>query len=655
MDKMVSINNIIKKQLNSGKRINSNFIYKSVQNYDYVSFDLFDTLVKRNVTDPTDIFSIMEKMVGKGFKDKRIIAERKARAELSKVEITIEDIYSYFPRNQQKWLLDLELDVELKTIVPNLPIFEVYKKCIADGKIVFITSDIYWPEKAVEELLKRNGYRNYKTLYLSSARQKVKSDGSLFQMLLSQEGLCANQVIHIGDSKRGDCEEPQKMGINTIRIPRYFKNIEFRDDNKDDSIELNYINNFINNTFHYTKDPYYQFGYSQFGKLLFGYVHWIHNEASKRGIKKLFFFARDGYIMKQAYESCINDFSIETRYLEVSRRSLRVPILWMDCSYERILKMVVNAKLISMENIFDGLGLESDHYKATMDKHGLTTTEIFDRKTIKNDKRLRALIDEIKSDIIENSKREYELLARYLEENDVKGKFAVVDIGYGGSMQCCLQQALRQLGIEHDITGFYLAVADFYTKNMLPGVKLDLNGYLFDFQHNSHSVDTRGSFVGLFETIFLEQDGSVKKYVKAGNRVVVERYSYEYIIDGKPSDDIQKVRRIQKGAIDFVKKAAEDEMLQLLSCSPEEYFAGLRSVGENPSIKDMKLFGDISFYDEGIIEKLASPKSILFYVIHPRQMKNDFLKCRWKTGFLKRLLKVKMPYQKIYSFLLKLK
>ena len=115
------------------------------------------------------------------------------------------------------------------------------------------------------------------------------------------------------------------------------------------------------------------------------------------------------------------------------------------------------------------------------------------------------------------------------------------------------------------------------------------------------------------------------------------------------TDDLKKIRRIQKGALDFVRNAANDEMMGVLSCRPDEYFAGLQSVGEDPTLEDVKLFGDISFYDEGVTEKLAAPKSMVFYATHPKQMKEDFLKCRWKTGFLKRLFKVKLPYQKLYE------
>ncbi len=651
----MGIKAVLKKEKNTGSRIDASALYTAIEKYSYVSFDIFDTLVKRNVAEPTDIFSLMEKYVGQGFKEKRIKAEARARQELGRKEIDLVDIYRYFPRDDRKELQKLELAVEEKTIVPNQPVVEVYRKCIEAHKTVYIVSDMYWPEMAIKRILEKNGLVGYKALYLSSTKQRVKSDGSLFHCLIKEENISPKSLVHVGDSPKGDYREPSKIGIQAIRIPRYFKNINYRGDDQCNNISINYLNNFINNTFLYNSDLYYQFGYAQFGKLLYGYVNWLHKEVRKRGIKKLFFFARDGYIIKQAYEICIDDNEIETCYLEVSRRSLRGPVLWMDCSFETIMKMVVNAKLISLVSIFDSLGLDIGAYTSIIRANHLTMNTLFDCATIVDDKRLKKLLECIRDDIIENSRKEYELLQAYLLEKKVGGKFGIVDIGYAGSMQRYLQQVLSQMGIEHDITGFYFAVADFYKKNMLPGVKLELNGYLFDFQHDAYSIDTRRSFVGLFETLFLEQGGSVKRYLKQGEHIGVERYPYEYEFAGKPSEDLLKIRKIQQGALDFLEHASKDALMRDFPCKPSEYFYGLYLTGTAPSCKDINLFGDISFYDEGITEKLAAPRGLLYYLVHLNHLKSDFLRCRWKIGFLKRLLRINLPYLQIYNILQRLR
>ena len=120
------------------------------------------------------------------------------------------------------------------------------------------------------------------------------------------------------------------------------------------------------------------------------------------------------------------------------------------------------------------------------------------------------------------------------------------------------------------------------------------------------------------------------------------------MIDGKPTDDLLKIRQIQKGALDFVKRAAEDSLLQALKCKPDDYYYGIYKTGTDPEMNDLSLFGDIQFYDEGITRKLAAPESVVTYATNPKKLKNDFLQCRWKTGFLKRIMKIKLPYQSIY-------
>lgn len=75
----MSFKSTIKKKLYSGSSINADELYLKVEPYKYVSFDIFDTLVKRNVENPTDVFKLMEYKAGNGFADRRIKAENRLR------------------------------------------------------------------------------------------------------------------------------------------------------------------------------------------------------------------------------------------------------------------------------------------------------------------------------------------------------------------------------------------------------------------------------------------------------------------------------------------------------------------------------------------------------------------------------------------------
>lgn len=117
-----------------------------------VSFDVFDTLIKRNVRTPKDVFSLVEREALKrfgvfmeGFRDKRVCAERTARELSDREEISFGEIYDQLPYEEEikSSLSQLELEMEYALTTVNLEIKEVYKYAIDRGKEVIIVSDMY--------------------------------------------------------------------------------------------------------------------------------------------------------------------------------------------------------------------------------------------------------------------------------------------------------------------------------------------------------------------------------------------------------------------------------------------------------------------------------------------------------------------------------
>ena len=64
-------------QLEFLRELNSDKIIEKIAPYSYVSFDIFDTLFKRDVLHPTEVFQIIGKQYNdSSFASKRIEAER---------------------------------------------------------------------------------------------------------------------------------------------------------------------------------------------------------------------------------------------------------------------------------------------------------------------------------------------------------------------------------------------------------------------------------------------------------------------------------------------------------------------------------------------------------------------------------------------------
>lgn len=649
----------IREKINTGKPGCINGFLSKIEKYQVISFDVFDTLLKRNIKKPKDVFTYINENIKTNYcnyKEERIRAESIARSK--KKEVNLYDIYEeYRGINEfdKKYLMEQELNAEKNLLTLNMDVFPIYKKCIELNKLVILITDMYLPESFIRNILSREGVKGYKRLYVSSEVNKTKKKGDLFLQVIDELQIKKHTYVHIGDSFISDYRTPKRLGINVMHIPRNMKKTNFVMKGKD--IKKNILGSFINNHISCNKDDYYHFGYEKFGPFLWGYSKWLYNSLINEKIDKVYFFSRDGLIMKKAFDILYEKEKIVTYYLEVSRRSLRVPVLWMNCDFETIVDMISPSRILPLKTIFEGVGLNIYDYNKLLEKYEFNEHTYFERANIARNKKIIQLYSELIEDVKKISKQEFDNLRKYIVQNDLYGKFAVVDIGWSGGMQRYLSEILDKLEIEHNIKGYYIGVAEYYTRNLKVIPDLSLTGYLFDCMHQKNAYDIRRAFVGLFETLFLEQSGSVQNYLILNDgTAVAKRYPYEYMDDeGRLSHECICVGKIQQGAIDFINDVAQNKVLNNFIYTPKELFEGIRKTGLEPSKKDLKLFSEFKFYDEGEIQYLAVPKSVLHYLVHIKELKKDFLLSRWKIGFLKKLLKLNLPYEYLYKILLKSK
>lgn len=631
-----------------------------IEDYQYISFDLFDTLVKRHVCMPEDIFKIVEEMYNKvhraepisQFVNIRKQAEAYARKNCAREEVTLQQIYKNIECGQSDELMELELKIEYEMTDVNQVIKPIFDLCVEKKKPIFIISDIYLPKEHVLRLLDKCGLTPVYKVYVSSELGLIKQTGNLFKEVVKKEKIDTKLMLHIGDSYESDYVMPRSIGITACKIRRYDNiNIKMFQHRKD-NFQVITLECFFN---HMKKENfYYDWGYRNLGVFLWQYTKWLADEFRKEGLDKIYFFSRDGYIMKQAFDYMEQSREFQTYYLEVSRRSLRVPILWMNSDLKTIIDMVSPSERIAMISLFEGTGLEIQEYLPILEKYGFQKNSSFYRASILMDEKLNALFEEIRPDLIYNSKREYEYLKQYLEERNLEGKIAIVDIGWSGGMQRYLQQTLRTLGVECEIFGYYTGIAKYVTRNT-DVLSMNMKGYVFDFYHNPSTRDERAPFVGLFETLFLEQRGSVEKYIVKDGVSTARRYEYEYNeTKDKVINESACIREVQRGALQFIKDIQQYSYYRELELSSQEAFGGIQKTGNSPSKEELKKFAEIRFFDEGECGYLAKSRSLFYYILHVRQFKEDFLKSRWKTAFLKQMLKLPLSYDKVYDFMYKL-
>lgn len=617
-------------------------IIKRISEKEYVSFDIFDTLIKRDVKKPTDVFSIIEHNYKiYDFYKRRIEAEKIARK--GKVDTTIDEIYDIYNElylnniNEAEKIKKIEKQVEYELCVQNKLLKKVYDFCIENNKKVYLISDMYLSSEILKEILEKNGYSKYEKLYVSCEYNKTKANGELYKYVIQELGVDTSKLIHIGNDIKTDYIMALKNNISTVKV----KTKTYTGNSLLDVFLSNHKSN--------SSNFYYDFGYSNFGPLLYGFCLWLKENVKKNDIDNIYFLARDGYIIKKAYEMIFGELD-NIYYLEASRRSLRVPYLSQKNSIDEMLEELPLPRQTNMIQIFDALGLELDLYSAKIKESGYSIESFYLREKVLKEEGFKNLISSIKDDIIANSISENEALKNYLKKNNFSRKNAIVDIGWGGSMQKYLRNIFNTLpGYEDkELVGFYFGLTEKAKGNL--SLTNTANAYVFD-NYNYSSEELERPFVGLFESLFLEPKGSVKRY-HINTENLVERYQYEYINDsGEVLDDVDKIHNIQQGALGFIEEYMSTAISRYSKMDSEAAFKNLFSVGINPKLDQLEKLGSIVFFNNGFKEQLAKPDCIFKYLISPMKFKKDFLNSQWKTGFLKGVFKLPLPYYEIFKLM----
>ena len=153
-----------------------------IDTHDVISFDIFDTLLLRPFWEPASVFKYIEqKYHASDFLNIRGAMERNVRFVNSlrhkeQEDITYDMIYDKMPE-QYKYLKDIELETEKKTLVANPEMKEIFDYAVKLGKKIIITSDMYLTREVLEQFLKSKGFDGFFKLYVSSEVRKCKHSG----------------------------------------------------------------------------------------------------------------------------------------------------------------------------------------------------------------------------------------------------------------------------------------------------------------------------------------------------------------------------------------------------------------------------------------------------------------------------------------------
>ena len=203
---------------------------------EYVSFDVFDTLVIKPFLEQQDLFQFLNRKyaeqanVSTDFAERRIAAESKLRRAACNDKpplniITLDAIYdeiaSALPCSAETADAVKAEEIRLETHFcrPRKTAKELFELARYLGKKVVIISDTCHDTATIELILKKCGYDGYERLFLSSNREASMASDGLFQFALDTLKVPGNSVCHIGNNWKSDYLAPKERGIRAFIFP----------------------------------------------------------------------------------------------------------------------------------------------------------------------------------------------------------------------------------------------------------------------------------------------------------------------------------------------------------------------------------------------------------------------------------------------------
>lgn len=327
-----------------------------------LTVDAFDTLITRSLYSPLDTFTICgialrERMIinmePSAWRDLRHHVETELTRRCHPREVSQVEIYdelvgiNAIASGDKNTAINIERKVEGSLSRPIAMTIEVVKTFAARGGMVTILSDTYLSGGDLHQLLQTAGVDVPRNRVLTSADTgRTKRSGALFHVVRSILPHDTIAPLHIGDSFRADVYEAYRAGFRPMPYAagassrfekRLYKTLTTPD----------LLGSVIAGSARAIRlgrqlpsrheQTIWDASANVTGLLLFAFVAWTLREATKRNLRTLYFFSRDGEILLRIARELMPVLAkpIDCEYLYVSRQSLHLPGVIDLCEPER--------------------------------------------------------------------------------------------------------------------------------------------------------------------------------------------------------------------------------------------------------------------------------------------------------------------------------
>lgn len=435
-----------------------------------------------------------------------------------------------------QWLEEQEFVLECLALraKPNALLFLHWAR--SRGLRILAVSDMYLGERHLRRLLDALGYAGLvDRIHVSSEVGIGKYSGRMFARVLAEEGLRAEEVVHLGDNFYSDALAPCRLGISGVfldergeRRRRRRQQLAARMAAVGGVWPGRMLAEVLAERLHgderaKRQEGYFRYGLEVLGPIFATFVLGLIERLRARPVDKLLFLARDGELFQRMYAQAaaqLGEALPAPSYAHVSRRVVASAAIAEGLDHARAVVGLYNPKQQGLASILKTYGLELADYAAFAAEHGFS--QLDERLEDWEDPRLHAFLqDERVQDSMRAAGRE----ARALLHDYFAGlgffaaeRVALVDIGWNATIQHFLEQAFAGEGAYPCVDGYYFAFMNGIHQGGLQHGEIE--GLLLDRRRGEPQERAPGDFVELFEQGGRALHATTIGYRREGDAVV---------------------------------------------------------------------------------------------------------------------------------------
>ncbi|MBS7695782.1 MULTISPECIES: hypothetical protein [unclassified Chelatococcus] len=608
---------------------------------------------------PVDVFAEVERRLtsqfnaeADGFALAREDAERAARihhGNFGAEDITFDEIYEHFALlwkgNPQIVAegrqLELAVETELLVAVPDTLalIAELRRREIP---FMFV-SDMYLPVAFVAERLVENGFAGWSELLMSGHAKVTKSTGAVWPVV----GAPDRRILHIGDDHWADYTKPRDYGVTTLLYSR--AKSERRVGAPLTPALLPFSRAQRLGELAAREDAGKVLGQEAtarqlgeaLGVLVVGtYVRWLDERLRRHKIDRVYFCARDGWLIQRAWRAAGLDYAsaVTDSYLYIARRPLNLACGYLDSTPKRLSSELIDFLstsdgIVTVDTVLkraglDGIpGLVADARQEIgppdtplLWKAGHITT-------------LHSLLQRHASEVHAILKPAYDSILGYLEQEGLfaDGKVAMIDMGWNGTMQRSLRKVGRSVRTDFEIAGFYYGLWPTALANRFAAGYMEA-AFANEFQSFNEQSAVHGA-VELLEELHSAPHGTVRGYEREGN-------GWKPALADSPGEKQQYqsvTRHFQDGVVEGIAELFNNGSYRGLTIDDltvENAKAALAAVILSPSSAELDMLatlGHCSTFDHAAFNPVF-PNSL---PASPEERMAAFQRTGWRLGMLR--------------------